>query len=389
MENSGTRPRRICFPFIGTTVGGAHISHLLIAAHLDAGRYESLFALHDRRGFMKEYMERRGVPFSLLPDREIPRSMKDFLPHRWKNIARIIKDIRCFLREREIDLVQAPDGIERILWQAAARMEGIPYLHSQRTAVAKRFSPEKMLSYALMDYIVSNSQTTRESLPVTATKKQSVVYPALDSAIPVPVRAGARRGWEERLGIPAHARIVGFLGNFTSQKRPLFFLAIAALLKSRENPSAPLYFVMAGNDYGSFIPQMREVAEREGFGDRLRICPFNQDPLDFLAACDILIAPARNEAFGRVLIEAMYAGTPVIASDDAGHREIILNDSLGRMAMPEDPGAFCNAAEFLLNDAGAYAHIASVAQAHVLEKHTEKTQAQKFMGIYDAILAQK
>ena len=46
-------------------------------------------------------------------------------------------------------------------------------------------------------------------------------------------------------------------------------------------------------------------------------------------ASDLLIAPYKNEPFGRTLVESMLLRTPVLASNSGAHREIIINNLNG------------------------------------------------------------
>ena len=53
----------------------------------------------------------------------------------------------------------------------------------------------------------------------------------------------------------------------------------------------------------------------------------------------MLVAPAKNEGLGRTLIEAIQVGTPVVASDHGGHREILEKNCMGVLIDPDDTGA--------------------------------------------------
>jgi len=77
------------------------------------------------------------------------------------------------------------------------------------------------------------------------------------------------------------------------------------------------------------------------------------------AACDVFVGPARgNESFGIVLVEAMAAGLPVVASDIRGYREVVRGGLDGVLVPPSDPVALAAAVGEVLDDAGLAARLA-------------------------------
>jgi phosphatidylinositol alpha-mannosyltransferase len=70
------------------------------------------------------------------------------------------------------------------------------------------------------------------------------------------------------------------------------------------------------------------------------------------AASDVFVAPATGqESFGYVLVEAMAAGLPVVASDIAGYREVVRDGVDGLLVPPSDPVALAAALRTVLDDA--------------------------------------
>jgi glycosyltransferase involved in cell wall biosynthesis len=60
---------------------------------------------------------------------------------------------------------------------------------------------------------------------------------------------------------------------------------------------------------------------------------------DFYAACDVLSLPSDTECFALVQVEAMRCGTPVVATDIPGAREVVKVTGMGEIVPPRDPEA--------------------------------------------------
>jgi phosphatidyl-myo-inositol alpha-mannosyltransferase len=82
------------------------------------------------------------------------------------------------------------------------------------------------------------------------------------------------------------------------------------------------------------------------------------------AAADAFVAPALGqESFGMVLVEAMAAGLPVVASDIAGYREVIRSDVVGLLVPPNDASALASALRRVLTDGQLAARLAQAGRA--------------------------
>ena len=57
---------RVCFPFVGDSLGGSHMSTLLLIEGLARSRYEPVLVVHEE-GPLTAHLEARDIPFELLP----------------------------------------------------------------------------------------------------------------------------------------------------------------------------------------------------------------------------------------------------------------------------------------------------------------------------------
>ncbi len=107
------------------------------------------------------------------------------------------------------------------------------------------------------------------------------------------------------------------------------------------------------------------------------------------ATGDVFISPASgNESFGIVLLEAMAAGRPVVASDIPGYRSVVVPDVNGVLVPPDDSGALAEALVALVEDTERRRDLATRGRARALEfawpRVTERIEA-----VYREVLARK
>ena len=160
--------------------------------------------------------------------------------------------------------------------------------------------------------------------------------------IPEP-RPAAAAEWRAELGL-AGRPVVGFAGRFVEEKGFDVLLRAVPLVRA-EVPDAR--FVFAGETnvvYEQFFERCRHLFE--GLGDSLvsvGLLLDRQRLADFYAMCDLFVLPSRSDCFAAVQLEALLCGTPVVATDIPGAREVVKITGTGCLAPPDDPQALAAA----------------------------------------------
>jgi glycosyltransferase involved in cell wall biosynthesis len=166
--------------------------------------------------------------------------------------------------------------------------------------------------------------------------------------LPAPDRDASAR-WREELGL-AGKSVVGFAGRFVEEKGFDVLLRALPLLCARV-PDVRLVFAGEPNvHYERFFERCRPLVEAAG--ERLVLLGLLRDPqriADFHAMCDVFVLPSRTEMMALVQVEAMLAGTPVVASDIPGARVVVRETGYGLLVPPGSPPALAEGlAEALL-----------------------------------------
>jgi glycogen synthase len=134
-----------------------------------------------------------------------------------------------------------------------------------------------------------------------------------------------------------------FVGRLAPQKGVRALVAAAGLL---EDESAQVLLVGDGPER----PALQREAERLGVGGRLHFVGFlAHDRLPaVMSHADLLVLPSLYEELGTVLLEAMQAGLPIVASKTGGIPDVIEDGVNGMLVPPGDPKAIALAIDRLL-----------------------------------------
>ena len=175
-----------------------------------------------------------------------------------------------------------------------------------------------------------------------------------------------------RLGIATGEPALGMVAQITPWKG--HDLAVEALAAVRAaHPRARL--LLAGEtkfvgrsvrfDNRAFLARLRERIARDGLEEAVSFLGERADVPTVLRALDVLLVPSWEEPFGRVVVEAMAMGTPVIATARGGPAEIVDDRRTGRLVAPRRPDLWAEAIEELLGDDAGRAAMASAARGEV------------------------
>ena len=87
---------------------------------------------------------------------------------------------------------------------------------------------------------------------------------------------------------------------------------------------------------GKYERQLKQAAVDSDINGMVKFLGFRADVPDIMSLCDLVVVPSLREPFGRVVIEAMACGTPVVASSVGGIVEIFEDSEGGLFCKPND-----------------------------------------------------
>jgi glycosyltransferase involved in cell wall biosynthesis len=206
--------------------------------------------------------------------------------------------------------------------------------------------------------VVANSRATADAF-VAAGGNQSlltVVHNGIDAAPFDALAPETRREVRAELGVPVDVFVVGCFSRLHPWKGQ------AVLLDAVERMPGVHALLVGGALFSGEAPyeaELRARSELPSFAGRVHMLGARDDVPRLLAACDVVVHPSvLAEPFGRVIVEAMLAGRPVVATDAGGVPEVVTDGETGVLVPPGDAQVLGEALDALRADATRSATLA-------------------------------
>ncbi|MDR7271772.1 glycosyltransferase involved in cell wall biosynthesis [Pelomonas saccharophila] len=264
----------------------------------------------------------------------------------------------------------------------------VPHVWHVRELLAA--SPRLTTAYrrvvsALADTVIANSDETLQWIagPRAGSDPRYVrVWNGYDAPTQQPDAAAARRS----LGAAPDEVLIVMVGRVNAWKGQGLLVDAFSALRRRYGGAMRLALVgsaFAGQEH--FETALREAVDRSGAADAITLQPFRADVESVWAAADIAVVPSTEpEPFGRVAIEAMAFGKPVVAAAHGGLIEIVADGVTGLLVPPRDAEALALALERLVLSPALRAQFGAAAQQRQLDHFSVASYA---LQVHDRLQA--
>ncbi len=360
-------------------MGGAEHSLLALLTQLDRSRFEPVLA-STRGTKLAEEAGRIGIKVKH-PSLEQLRSVRNPATVFWRTSKGVAELVRLIRSER-IDIVHANVMRSSIYGAMVSRLTKTPLVWHVRDIHRERSYLQIMSKLA--DRIVAISAAVKDSLPQWAHSKTSVVYNGLNlSEFDSSKEDGA--GFRRDIGVADGEFLVGNVGWIAPWKGQRLFLEMASRIAGEKNN---VRFVIVGdaadNRYADFCRQLRAYAD-EKLGERVIFAGSRRDMARVMAGLDLLVHCAKDEPFGRVLIEAMAMEKPVVAIHGGGADEIILDEVTGFLLPKGDVDALVRSVLTMEADSSLARSMGHEGRERVVSSFSLDTHVCHIERIYESI----
>ena len=362
--------------------GGAENLMPTILGNIDKDRFEQrVCVLQVRNGNpVAEELQAIGIPVDFVP---VPK-LKNL-----SNLPRLLN----YLRKEKPDVVHTQLEFSATLGCLATRLLGIPnvstfhVIHDPGTVKLTQWRFKFMwTSYRYFaNIILAVSDIVRDNIIESGNIPPSKVV-TLHNGIELD-RFSSQS--EEKtpiskndFDIPEDAIVLITVAVLRPPKGLQFVLeAFPQILEEVSNA----YYLIVGD--GEHRQALEEKAETLRITDHIRFAGYRSDIPDLLALSDIFILPTLNDAFPTVLIEAMAAGKPLIASRIGGVPEIVQENINGILVPPGNPDAIRDACIRLIQNDDLSEKFSKASIEIAREKFDITAQVDKLEKLYTDLIS--
>lgn len=338
---------------------GSDKTMLYFLSELDKTKYLPIIVL-PFDGPLKNELEKNNIKVVIAPVLKIYRKM--FTP---KNIFKFIKEyyqgikaLDTLNKEYKFDLVYT-HTLAALVGILFAKKRKIKHLWHVQEIIAKpkilNFLFKKILSFdcnhkvaydsiATMNFWIENNQKLA--------KKSEAVWNGVETKnIKTFTDVELQEVRENFFFSSKEEIVISLVGRINSWKGQQLLLKSFNQLVKKYNSIKLVYLGSAPPNQEIFEIELKKQISEFGLQDKVVLIPFQKEIEKFWNAIDIAVVPSTEpEPFGMVVIEAMLAKKPVVASNHGGPTEIVLDNETGLLFEPNNHNSLSDALEKLIKD---------------------------------------
>ena len=291
---------------------------------------------------------------------------------------RFAQDLAAAFSRHNVGLAHSHEFTMAFYGAWAARLARVPHvftMHGSRY-YAERWRRRLALAWAARSSVaitaVSHALGQHLRRDLWLSKERVAVVPnGIRAAAP------AKHGVRAELGLKPDARLVLAVGNLYPVKGHSDLVAVLAQLAER---FPTLHVAIAGR--GDLADALTRDARARRVGDRLHLLGLRDDVPDLLAAADAFVLPSRSEGLPLALLEAMFAGLPIVATRVGEIPAALQEGAAGLLVSPGRPDELAVAIERILSDAELARQLGRRARERAVAEFDVATMAARYRALY-------
>jgi glycosyltransferase involved in cell wall biosynthesis len=316
--------------------------------------------------------------------------------HPLKDLLGLI-DLTRFLKKKRYHIVHTHNSKAGFIGRLAAKWAGVPIIvhtvhgfafHDREPAwrqilfrnlerLASRWCDKMVfISQPLIDWALRDRITRREKI--------LKIYSGIELDHFKPVPDGEKKALKEAWGIREEAPVVGMVSKLWEGKGHTTLIHAFEGLK-QEIPEAVL--VIVGEGY--LRDQLSDLVDRLGLKGSVLFTGFQMDVRRIIATFDVAVLPSFFEGMGRVLLEAMAMGKPVVASSVGGIPDLVHHGKNGLLVTPGSVSELKSGLLTLIRNKALAKEMGKEGRKRISEEFSAGRMAQSIEKLYRELLQRK
>jgi len=370
---------KIIFVITGTGVGGAEKMLYHTIKGLNPVRYTARLCSLKKKGEVACRLEEEGVEVYSLNMRD------DATLAGWLDSFRaLVLLVRYFMRERPA-VIHSFLFRANILARIAGYLTGVPVIISSVRVMGGEMKWQHFIDRVtafMADHFVAVSNGVKEHLMRNAHLPERTVSTIYNGIV-----AGNSAGFDlsalmNQIGLTADERILMTAGRLHRQKG--YDLLLQALSVVQQSFSGVKLLILGE---GEEEKSLKKLAHSLEISEKVLFLGLRSDVDRLLQCSELFVLPSRWEGFPNVLLEAMAAGKPVVATAVGGVRELVVDEVTGILVPPQDETALADAIMLLLSDKKRALAMGAAGRKRVLQRFSMDAMLSKTEALYHELLA--
>lgn len=368
--------KKILYFITLSEIGGAQ----KVVYQLIQGFYQNyeIFLACAHGGELINWVEKLDLSIKIIPLPKLKRSIS------------IVNDLIVFfqlirvIRENSIDIIHCHSSKAGIIGRLAAWLTGVPVRiftvhgwssYSSKNKIIELFynTLEKLIGL-ISTHIVCVSESDRKYALKQGLASKRKLY-IIHNGVTVNETKPSLR---EELGINQNKIIIGTVARLSYQKDPLYTIDVySKLLLEDEN----LIFIWIGD--GPLREECFKKIRKENLENRFILLGSRDDAINLIGDFNIFSLLSRWESLPISIIEAMFAGLPILAADVGGVKELVEEGKNGILVNNEDINNIREKIIKLIYNKDLMLEYGEYSKKIAYEKFTESVMIKKYSKIYD------
>ena len=363
--------------------GGPDKTILLSAEQHDRSRVSVVVAyirdVRDREFLITEMARSRGLLYYEILE-------------KGKFDPQVVKTIRDIVVKHDINLIHSHDYksdlfaylVRHWLWRRHIALVSTAHAWVMLGLKGEMYRRLDLLLMRRFDHLIAVSQATKSEMLTAGVpeSKISVIHNGIDTKAwsPEMVRTTLR----EELNISSSRPVVGYVGRIMPEKDLVSWLKAAALV-TKKFPEARFVLVGEGRD-DTTLHELQTLVSTLEISEHVIFLGHRYNLLPVYSAFDIFLLSSLREGLPNSILEAMALGIPVVTTDVAGAKELVVDGETGFVVPQKDPKQMAKAVVTLLADPYTLKRMSQAGRSRVESEFAFLNRLRRVEDLYDQVL---